>query len=1196
MNAKRSVSEKRGLRPVFSKPRKSKAVLQACWLGALFLCINAAHAVTYSNAPTTFSWIDPSSHTAVTWSNPTQGTGGCDTIGDDSITAPINIGFTFNFGGVNYTQLRIMSNGRLQFNNTYCFAGTQNVGPPRTYTLPYPDANLVRTMKVYGADIDTSLTGSGGGPGPTICDPLNLLLPCSVRYTVTPLGSAPNRQFVVTWTNTPDWGSTGSYYNFQVILNEDGSFIYQYGASNNPDGGQADVGWEVDTTDYGLYTYTNIGALANTAVRFFIPNTVAEYRMEQAIWSGVNSVVDSSGNNNNGSPVGGAQTVPGGYICRGANIPANTSAAAIDAINSGLNVATQIGSSGTITFWYNSNSAWNVANQQLLDATVVNGQWFFLVKRSNGRLRFVVVDNAGNTTAAQTGNNTFAAGTWVHIGITWDLTGSGSNNLSIYVNGVLRGSGNIGNTNPLSNSLGTLYLGDNRSAVIGSAGTSNSANGVLDEVRIYNFEGGLGLIQRDFNNTRSCAPPINNFLINVGAAAASTCSPKNITITARDASNVTLTTYLGTVNISTSSAHGNWSVVTASGTLTPGAADSGTASYAFAAADNGVITLALSNTHADDTTVTVVDNTLPSTRSTSSVINFRDNTFVITNDPIQVAGRNQAMTAALWRRDLSTGNCAIDAGYTGAKNLDAWLTRDPSDPGGGAPTIGALSLPSVAPPVNPASNNLALSFAAGTASFNLATTDVGKYALNLRDDTRLYATGVDISGASNTITTRPWLYVAVPGNPGANIPGGTVFTSAGTNFSATVRGVLWQAGQDSITPGVPNPGVNLAGNPVAPSYAWATMLSASTPFTPATPSDTPPGTGTAGVLNNGAIAQAAFSSGSATVTNLQYTEVGSFTMLAAASNYLNSAGVNLSTANGVVGRFTPAYFDVTRIHGCTGGATFTYSGQPFAMVTATARAATSGLPTKNYDGTLGFAKDTTISDAGTTTNFTPNNNTTSNNVLAAGNFVSGARTQSTVTYTFPAKETAPATLTLRAVDTDGVSSAGHTEETAEIRSGRIHIFNAYGSELVDLPMPMRVEYYTSATDGWIANGNDTCSSVTLNPLSYQTLLAGTTCVQDNGNPGVSRQGCTAPGPAAELYLAYPKITGSPPPPIGSYNLYLQKPSAGNLGSVDVSANLGALLWLRYDWNGTGSAVDPTGKATFGLYRGSPKSIYLREQY
>jgi hypothetical protein len=104
-------------------------------------------------------------------------------------------------------------------------------------------------------------------------------------------------------------------------------------------------------------------------------------------------------------------------------------------------------------------------------------------------------------------------------------------------------------------------------------------------------------------------------------------------------------------------------------------------------------------------------------------------------------------------------------------------------------------------------------------------------------------------------------------------------------------------------------------------------------------------------------------------------------------------------------------------------------------------------------------------------------------------------------------------------------------------------------------------------------------------------------VQDTGSPGVSNQGCAGAGPLApvnERYLALPKIAGSPPPPLGSYNLYLQKPGSGNNGSVDVSADLGTLPWLRFDWTGAGNA-DPVGRASFGLYRGSPRHIYLRER-
>ena len=237
-------------------------------MAALFLVAPAlARAATYSNAPTTFNWVDPSTQTPAVFDT-AQCTGGDSTPGllDDSLTAPLNIGFTFMYGGTAYTQLQVMTNGRLQFNQGYCGAGTQNVGPPRTYTFPYSDPNIRRTMKVYGADFDASPTNSAG-PGTTTCTAPG----CAIVYTATPLGTAPNRYFVATWLNVPDWGSTGSFYNVQIVLNENGTFVYQFGASSNLDSGHADVGWELTPGDWDTVTYSDIGSLANTAILFFNP-------------------------------------------------------------------------------------------------------------------------------------------------------------------------------------------------------------------------------------------------------------------------------------------------------------------------------------------------------------------------------------------------------------------------------------------------------------------------------------------------------------------------------------------------------------------------------------------------------------------------------------------------------------------------------------------------------------------------------------------------------------------------------------------------------------------------------------------------------------------------------------------------------------------------------------------------------------
>ena len=92
---------------------------------------------------------------------------------------------------------------------------------------------------------------------------------------------------------------------------------------------------------------------------------------------------------------------------------------------------------------------------------------------------------------------------------------------------------------------------------------------------------------------------------------------RGVTITARDSAGATLTNYVGTISISTSSGHGDWSLASGSGTFAAGAADSGTATYTFVTGDAGVVSLSLANTHADDLTISV-NNSSASVTSGSS--------------------------------------------------------------------------------------------------------------------------------------------------------------------------------------------------------------------------------------------------------------------------------------------------------------------------------------------------------------------------------------------------------------------------------------------------------------------------------------------------------------------------------------------------------------------------------------------------
>ncbi len=225
----------------------------ACMLVAVALAPATAQAQTYSVAPVAYAWIPTAGHTTLTtWDS----TVGCpNTTGDDSLSNSLPIGFTFTFGKTSYTQLRVFTNGRVQFNNTRCSFGTQAVGPPRTYVDPMPANNLANTIRIYGADLDVS-SATGGG---------------SITYAT--VGTAPNRTFVVTWNAVPQWTTpAGTTYNLQIQLQENGEFWFMYGTSqDNWPGttsiGAAQLGWELSTGDY--YVATGLPA-NNTGLRFYI--------------------------------------------------------------------------------------------------------------------------------------------------------------------------------------------------------------------------------------------------------------------------------------------------------------------------------------------------------------------------------------------------------------------------------------------------------------------------------------------------------------------------------------------------------------------------------------------------------------------------------------------------------------------------------------------------------------------------------------------------------------------------------------------------------------------------------------------------------------------------------------------------------------------------------------------------------------
>lgn len=252
-----------------------------CWIRRTLWILAAllpsgASATTYAVMSYGFSWIDSSTHTKL---GPTTGgvysslykfsgasdCGSSSPIIDDIISDSIPLGFTFTFGNKNFTSVRVMTNGRLQFDNATC-----GYGSPVTQ-LPYPDSGLNYSMRIYGNDLDPTLK-SEQSEYSTDCTSRSS---CYVSYKS--IGTAPNRGFVVTWNNVPEWTATNSAsgsYNLQVILNENGTFIYQYGADTpGPQATLGQIGWQISTTDYAVAA-TGFPA-NNSAFFFYIPGSAA---------------------------------------------------------------------------------------------------------------------------------------------------------------------------------------------------------------------------------------------------------------------------------------------------------------------------------------------------------------------------------------------------------------------------------------------------------------------------------------------------------------------------------------------------------------------------------------------------------------------------------------------------------------------------------------------------------------------------------------------------------------------------------------------------------------------------------------------------------------------------------------------------------------------------------------------------------
>ncbi|MEB0010087.1 hypothetical protein QN379_07175 [Glaciimonas sp. Gout2] len=292
------------------------------------------------------------------------------------------------------------------------------------------------------------------------------------------------------------------------------------------------------------------------------------------------------------------------------------------------------------------------------------------------------------------------------------------------------------------------------------------------------------------------------------------------------------------------------------------------------------------------------------------------------------------------------------------------------------------------------------------------------------------------------------------------------------------------------------------------------------------------------------------------------------------------------------GRFIPDHFAISPspiTAACAASSTpFSYFGQD-GFITAfglMAQNTANGI-TQNYTGV--FAKLNLTNYAGyrfSTSALPTGSNLTSSATGVSGNWTNGSASVSAgQQISRPNVATIETFVTVLAAPSDGevtASTPTAVGSATRLRYGRLKMQNAYGSELLALPIPLEAQYWTGSY--YVTNMADSCTVIPASSIKMNNYLKQLSACK------------TQLSPAGSTTL----IAGKLPAP----GLILTKPGAKNAGSVDLTVNISTSATDNTCVSTTESAatsanipwfgINPASRATFGLYKSS--IIYQREMY
>ncbi|MDP3700940.1 MAG: LamG domain-containing protein [Hylemonella sp.] len=910
----------------------------------------------------------------------------------------------------------------------------------------------------------------------------------------------------------------------------------------------------------------------------------ADYRFDECapVSGSVGSVLDASGNSRHATPFNVTSPSPAGRINNALGLAATGTSDYLRMDASALNGLTDF----SLSLWFRTSVSKSqqelihgvrsgTGTQDELEIYLVNSTQVVVNVRDSADLTYTV---PGSITASLTDN------AWHHLAFT--RTGSRG---CLYIDGTLVQCRTTYDTAALSLNANGFLAGQEQDAVSGSFNSGQAMEGLLDEVKFFsgvlsplavstirsNENGGL-----NYNGTSraavSCGTTLHHLRIEYPGDGL-TCTPSTVTVKA--CANTGCTTFYG---------------AGVSGTLAPGGAS-------FAIGTSGQTTSTVSSTTSPATLSATFSPTATNalvcvntaTAATSCSMTFNDAGFIFSgaadgpasNIDNQVAGTSSA-TSYLRAVRTSTSTRACEAALVGSNTVSmGYQCNNPTTcsgsnlmaiNGGTATTIARNDNGSFA-----SSTAVSMTFDAnGNAPFTLNYADVGQVTLRATRAAGPTAAGnllTALTGTSNAFVVRPAAFVisnirqtAAPqtANPAAADANGARFVVAGESFSASVTATT-------------------STGATTPNYGRETVPEGVL----LTPTLVAPVGGSAGALSNGTVS--GFSNGVATPNNLAWSEVGIMTLTPSVGDgdYLGAGNVT-GTISGNIGRFYPARFAfsaATLTNACTAATPFTYfSEDGFTTAFTLTAQNVAGGTTSNYTGSFAKLALGSWSNYGFSAATLPTGSVLSSSATAPtgswSNGVAGVTAKHQISR--PSALAGETAVTLRAAPTDGEVPASSTPANlgdVTLRYGRLQLLNAYGSELLALPVTLRAQRWNGSA--WVTNTDDSCTTITA-----PTSGAGLTFYPEVA-VGVLGNHLSATETTATV-----NVTGRLA--AGDAGLRFSRPGTDNSGFVDISIPLAARPWLQFPWgitpviNPTG--LNPTGRATFGIY--SSRLIYSRENY